>query len=169
MPQPQIMLGGVPIVLHAGAPELSEEAIGGSSVLRLSGGAGVKQQHWERMAGSVSGSGWIPPGLDGLDYSQPLELRSTQVNAIHGAGPTFTIPGTPRPDVLPWADALVGDQWVSVSCSVVDGVATVGTAASATLYRVCWMPVYSVFANKPAKTQSSGSASQGWSINWEET
>ena len=163
------MLGGVPIVLHAGAPELSEEAIGGSTVFRMSDGAGVKMQHWERMAGSISGSGWMPPGLDGLDYSQPLELRSTQVNAIHGEGPEFTLTGTPRPDMAPWADALVGDQWIPVPSTFAEGVVTVTPVSGASLYRACWMPVYSVFANKPAKSQSSGTASHGWSIPWEET
>lgn len=166
MPTTHIMLGGVPIVLHAGAPVLSEEAIGGSAVLRMSDGAGVKSQHWERMAGSITGSGWIPPGLDGLDYSQPLELRSTQVNAMHGDGPEFTLTGTPRPDVLPWADALVGDQWKRVPSSFADGVLTVTTLQGASLYRACWLPVYSVFASRPPKTQST---SHDWSISWEET
>ena len=165
MPTTHIMLGGVPIVLHAGAPELTEESIGGSTVLRMSGGEGVKLTHWERMAGSISGQGWIPPGLDGLDYSQPLELRSTQVNAIHGPGPDFTLTGTPRPDVAPWADALVGDQWVRVPSTFSEGLLTVTPRAGATLYRACWLPVYSVFATRPPKSQSSV---HGWSIAWEE-
>lgn len=165
MPTTHIMLGGVPIVLHAGAPELSEEPIGGSSVLRMSDGAGVKMQHWERMAGTISGAGWIPPGLDGLDYSKPLELRSTQVNAIHGEELQFRLTGTPRPDVAPWADALVGDQWRRVPSAFADGVLTVTPLAGATLYRACWLPVYSVFANRPPKTQSTA---HGWSIAWEE-
>lgn len=163
------MLGGVPIVLHAGAPVLSEEPIGGETSMRMSDGALVSTTHWERMSGTISGNGWMPPGLHGLDYSQPLELRSTKVHSVTGTGLTHTLRGTPRPDVAPWAQALVGDDWVNTACSVTDGVATVTAVAGDTLYRVCWMPIYSVKARRPSETQDSGTASHSWSITWEET
>ena len=35
-------------------------------------------------------------------------------------------------------------------------------------YQVWWLPVYSVFARRPPRQQSSGSAAQAWSIAWEE-
>lgn len=169
MSPPRIMLGGVPIVLHAGAPVLSEEPIGGETSMRMSDGALVSTTHWERMSGSISGNGWMPPGLHGLDYRQPLELRSTKVHSIVGAGLAHTLRGTPRPDVAPWGQALVGDDWINTPCTVLDGVATLSAVPSATLYRVCWMPVYSVKARRPSETQDSGTASHSWSITWEET
>lgn len=168
MSQPRIMLGGIAIVLHAGAPVESEEVIGGEDLLRMSDGTGVPLTYWQKMAGSISGQGWIPPGLDGLDYSQPLELRSTQVNSMQGVGLVFTLPSTPRPDVEPWAFALIGDDWKPTPCSTVDGVATVTAVAGAEAYQVWWMPVYSVKAKRPPKTQDSGSASHSWSFVWEE-
>lgn len=163
-----LMLGGIPIVLHAGAPELSEEAVGGNSLLRMSNGAAVKMTRWEKMAGTISGQGWIPPALDGLDYSAPLELRSTQVSSMQSAGLVFTLPSTPRPDQAPWAFALVGDQFVAAEVDTVAGVSTVTAVPGASLYQVWWFPVYSVFATRPPKAQSSGSASHGWSIAWQE-
>ncbi|MCQ4274506.1 hypothetical protein [Stutzerimonas degradans] len=164
-----IMLGGIPLELHSGAPVLSEEPIGGETSLRMSDGALVSMTHWERMSGSISGAGWMPPGLHGLDYSQPLELRSTKVQSIAGAGLVHTVRGTPRPDVAPWGQALVGGAWVNTACNLLDGVATLAAVAGATLYRVCWMPVYSVKARRPSETQDSGTASHSWSITWEET
>lgn len=163
------MLGGLPIVLHAGAPALSEEPIGGETSMRMSNGALVSMTHWERVSGTISGSGWMPPGLHGLDYSQPLELRSTKVQSVTGTGLTYALRGTHRPDVAPWAQALVGDLFVNTACSVTDGTATVTAVTGATLYRVCWMPVYSVKARRPSETQDSGTASHSWSITWEET
>lgn len=163
---PRIILGGVPIVLHAGAPAESIEAIGGSTVLRMSDGAAIKQQHWERLAGSISAEGWMPPGLSGLDYSGPLELRSTQVQNIVDPGLVFELTSTPRPDIAPWGQALVGDQWVPTACAYADGVATLTAVNGATLYQACWMPVLSVFASRP--TQSQGGGGHGWSISWEE-
>lgn len=165
MTHPRIMLGGVPIVLHAGAPEQSVERLGGEAVVRLSDGDAVKMAHWSKASGSISGDGWMPPGLDGLDYSQPLELRLTQPECITGTATTVPLTSTPRPDVAPWALALVGDQWQATPCTVLDGVATITAAASAELYALYWMPVYSVFASKPGKSMG---ATHGWSINWEE-
>lgn len=162
---PPIMLGGVPIVLHAGAPEQGINPIGGATVLRMSDGAGVKMQHWQKAAGTISGSGWMPPGLAGLDYSQPLELRSTKVINHVGAGPEFTLQHTPRPDTAPWAQALIGDRWVRVTSTFAAGVLTVPPVPGATLYQACYMPVFSVFADPPTETQGS---SHGWSLNWEE-
>lgn len=169
MPQPQIMLGGIPLELHSGAPVLSEEPIGGEASMRMSDGALVTMTHWERMSGSISGNGWMPPGLHGLDYSQPMELRSTKVQSIAGAELAYALRGTPRPDVTPWGQALVGGQWVNTPCAYADGVATLTAVAGATLYRVCWMPIYSVKARRPSETQDSGTASHSWSITWEET
>lgn len=163
-----LMLGGIPIVLHAGAPELSEEDAGGSTALRMSDGSIVKMTRWQKMAGSISGQGWMPPGLDGLDYSAPLELRSTQVSTMQSAGLVFNLPSTPRPDQAPWAFALVGDQFVVAAVDTVAGVSTVTAVPGASLYQVWWMPVYSVFAARPPKSQSSSTATHSWSIAWQE-
>lgn len=165
MSHPKIMLGGVPIVLHAGAPAQSIERLGGEAVVRLSDGKAVKMTHWGKASGSISGDGWMPPGLDGLDYSQPLELRLTQPDCITGTATTVTLTSTPRPDVAPWALALVGDQWQATPCSVGEGVATLTAVTGAELYALYWMPVYSVFVGKPGKSLS---ATHGWTINWEE-
>lgn len=163
-----LMVGGVPILLQAGAPELTEEVIGGDSLDRMSDGAAVKQTHWAKVAGSISAQGWIPPGLDGLDYSLPLELRSTQISTMQGASLVFELTSTPRPDLAPWAWALVGSELVPAECVTVDGVTTVTAVPGASGYQVWWMPVYSVFARKPAKSQSSSSATQSWSMPFEE-
>ncbi len=174
MALPPLMLGGVPIVLHAGAPEESIEPIGGNSLLRMSGGAAVKQQHWSRSVGSIAGAGWMPPGLTGLDYTGPLELRSTKVQNQAGAGPTFNLDGTPRPDYAPWGQALVGGEWQRVPSSYEPGegggpgVLTIPPVPGATLYMASWLPVFSVFGNKPSESQSRGNNTHNWTFNWEE-
>ncbi|WP_324730970.1 hypothetical protein [Pseudomonas paeninsulae] len=168
MSQPQLMLGGVPIVLHAGAPVLSDDPIGAEHLHRMSDGAGIKATLWERAAGSISAQGWMPPGLGALDYSQPLEFRSTQVDNMISADLVFTLPSTPRPDQAPWAFALVGDEWLPAACSTVDGEVTVTAVTGASLYQVAWMPVYSVFASRPARGYDSGAGAHSWSMAWEE-
>jgi hypothetical protein len=168
MSLPLVTLGGVPIVLDAGAPDQADTPLLGESVIRLSGGEGVKMSHWGKAAGTISGQGWMPPGLDGLDYSQPLELRLTAQESIVGDSRAFILTSTPRDDREPWAFGLVGARWVQTPCSLDGLVATADLVVGATKYMVQWMPVYNVFASKPPKTQSSGQGSFGWTITWEE-
>lgn len=169
MSLPPITLGGVPIVLHAGAPDQSDTPLLGESVVRLSGGEGVKMTHWGRAAGSITGQGWMPPGLDGLDYSQALELRLTAQECVVGAGRAYSLKSQPRPDKAPWAMALVGADWVDTPCCFADGLATAEIVLGASLYMIQWMPVYNVFVSKPQKNAgSSAGGSFGWTINWEE-
>ena len=51
MSLPLVTLGGVPIVLHAGAPDQSDTPLLGEAVVRLSGGEGVKMTHWGKAIG----------------------------------------------------------------------------------------------------------------------
>lgn len=162
----QLMLGGIAIQLQAGAIELTEQAIGGESSVRLSNGALVTMRHFEKMSGTISASGWMPPGLDGLDYSGPLELRSTKVRTQQGAGPTFNLQFTPRADKAPWAFAVLSDnRLVPVACSTVARVVTVATIPGALAYQVWAMPQYSVKCSRPTESQGT---QHGWSISWEE-
>lgn len=167
---PHLMLGGVPIVLHAGAPDLSAEGVEGASTVRMSQGALVKMTHWTGKArGSISGNGWMPPGLDGLDYSQELELRSTQPETVTTPAYSAALSSEPRPDYAPWALALLGREWVRTACSYTAGVATAAPVPGATLYAFYWLPVYQVFATKPAKGLSTSEAAHSWTLAWEQS
>lgn len=168
---PTLTLGGVPLVLHSGAPELSVESLAGTARARMSEGALVQMTHWSgKAAGTVSGQGWMPPGLDGLDYTQPLELLSTQQQSITGSALSVVLSSTPRSDCPPWALALVGEHWVDTPCVLDGDVVTAEPVAGATLYSISWFPAFTVFAAAPNKTVSSGNgaAPHGWSIAWEE-
>ena len=163
-----VTLGGVPIVLHAGAPAQSDEPLLGEALVRMSEGSLVKMHHWAKAAGSISLAGWMPPGLDGLDYSQPLVLCLTAQEAMTAAGLVFALSSTPRPDFAPWALALVDSQWLRTPCAYSAGVATVTAVVGAELYMVQWMPMYSVFVSKPRKSTDTSTGSFGSQIDWQE-
>lgn len=59
--------------------------IGGSTVHRLSNGSAVKQTVWTRRRVQLSATGWVPPALDAIDWSQPV--------AVSGQTITGTITG----------------------------------------------------------------------------
>ena len=161
-----LMLGGIAIQPHAGAPEISEYPIGGESSLRLSGGALVSMRHWEKMAGSISATGLVPPALAGLDFSQPLELRSIKAHNLQSTSTSFVLPFAPRPDKAPWAFAVMPDRrFVPVSCTVTGRSGTVTALAGAAYYQLWFMPVYTVKCSRPSESQGSV---HGWQLDWEE-
>lgn len=168
MSLPMVMLGGVPIDLHAGAPAQQYSSLGGPAIVRLSAGKGIPMTHWQKTAISVSGSGWMPPGLDGLDYTQPLELRCTKPLSVAGVQLEFLLPGTPRPDVAPWAQSLVGGIWRGSELVLDGGVARIESVPGAALYRVCWMPVFIVTVTTRRGDLDATTATHGWQIDCEE-
>lgn len=168
MPIPRVTLGGVPIVLHAGAPEQADAPVLAEAIVRMGQGGGVKLTHFKKAGGSVSGQGCMPPGLDGLDYSQPLLLRLTKQESITGPGTMFTLSSTPRADVPPWGLALVGNEWVRRPVAMDGLLATVTALPGATLYSVQWMPEYWVFVSQPPKQLSPADGMHSWSFPWEE-
>ncbi|WP_325435610.1 hypothetical protein [Pseudomonas nitroreducens] len=168
MPQLALMIGGVPIVLHAGATAEQHSSLGGPEIVRLSNGVGVPMTHWSRRAISVNASGWMPPGLAGLDYSRPLELRSTKPECIVSAGRQFLMTSAPRPDFAPWGQALVGKEWVD-SPITVDGFGVeVGVVVGATLYRIGWYPVFNVSGRRPQEEGNSSDNTHSWRFDCEE-
>ena len=162
MTRPHVTLGGLPIVLHAGAPAQAYSQETGWTDVRLSGGSLVRMAHWSKETIAVSGAGWMGLGFDALDYTQPLELRCTQPKNITGDGLTYTLNSTPRPDVQPWAHALVGSHWVKASVSMSGKTATIDAVDGASAYRVSWMPVFNVLATPPAEALDLSAASFNW-------
>lgn len=164
---PPLMLGGIPLQLHAGSVELSEQVLGGESNLRLSGGRLVTQRHWERMAGTISGAGFTPPGLDGLDFAAHHELRSTKPRAVQSSGTVFTLPADPRPDKAPWCWAYFPNgEWVATACVTAGRDVTATPVPGAVTYQVWFLPAYRVKCSRP--TEGRSGANYNWSLNWEE-
>ena len=171
MSLPRVMLGGVEIVVHAGVPEQADAPVVAETIIRMGQGGGVKLTHFRKAGGTISGQGWMPPGLDGLDYSQPLELRLTKQESITQASHVgIVLTSTPRPDVAPWALAMVGRNWVRTPVVLAGLAASVAPVPGATLYSVQWMPCYWVFAQRPTlqMNPSDPSRPHSWALPWEQ-
>lgn len=154
-------------MIESGSYDQSSTSLGGSGVVRMSLGEAVKMTHWAKASGSISSNdAWMPPGLSGLDYSEPLELRLTKPLAITGPELTVTLKGTPRPDSAPWVLALIDGEWIESPSSYADGVVSITPISGAEIYATYWLPMYTVFATEPP--ESMGSGIYGWTINWEE-
>ncbi|WP_044871976.1 hypothetical protein [Pseudomonas sp. LFM046] len=164
----EVMLGGIPIRLHSGPVVQEYSPIGGVTVARRSGGAAVKMQHWRKTAITIRGTGWMGPGFSGLDFSQPLELRCTKQQSLTATSLTGTLPGTPRPDVAPWALAYVGGDWVETPVAMAGSDFTITAVAGALQYQVCWMPKFMVFCEPPPESLDPSTNTHDWTITAEE-
>jgi len=167
-PIPPVMLGGVELRPWSGLVMQEYSPIGGTTLARRSGGAAVKMQHWRKTAITLRGSGWMGPGLAGLDFSQPLELRCTKHLSLTTTALTGTLPSAPRPDYAPWVMALVGREWERHPVAMASLAYTITPVPGATLYQICWMPVFTVFCDVPGESLDPSAASHDWSITAEE-
>ena len=60
----------------------SIEPIGGSETRRMANGAAYKMTHWGKHRISISGSGWIPAPLVGINYAAPFEIELAKPEAF---------------------------------------------------------------------------------------
>ncbi len=165
-----IIIGGLRIGLDAAYGLTQDyETISGSSVLRMLDGTGIKQTHWQKLRTRISGRGRYPPGLDGLDYSVPMQIACAAPRAITSASNVITIPSTRRTDWTPAGYAIVRGRVVRVSVSVAGNTATVALTAGADAYQVIYWPILTVLASPPQITFDARSPDQSiWAIEAEE-
>tara|TARA_R100000049_G_C1957382_1_gene117423 strand:- start:16937 stop:17437 length:501 start_codon:yes stop_codon:yes gene_type:complete len=158
-----LKLGGVPIMPLSGWPSVSYETDGGTSQVRMSDGALVEMTHWEKMRITITGSGLMGPGLDGVDFRSDLDLWSTKALRLNTEGLEVMLTTDPRPDVPAWCDALFPDGTHQRTPVVVVGrSATITPVAGAALYSLGWLPRFTVRCRRP--TESSEAGSNDWQL-----
>lgn len=165
-------IGGVVVPVSA-ALGLQQQisVIGGASVLRMMNGAGLKQTHWQRLAVSLSGSGWAPLGLQSLDYSAPLTLKCGLPRVVRSQSLSIALPVGRRSDAgyEPFARAHLADgREVATTVSITTHTATVTAVAGAISYAVWYWPQLTVIASPPEETFDQASGDCSWSISAEE-
>ncbi|WP_148211451.1 hypothetical protein [Thioalkalivibrio sulfidiphilus] len=144
--------------------------IGGSTVQRLSDGAGHKQSRWRRTATVLTCEGWIPPGLGSLDYAGALEMRCVSPRAIAGPGTSFTLPAARRSDsgYEPFGFARLGDEWLPTAVMMTGDQANLDPVTGADSYRVLWYPQLMVLTDGPEEDTDGGAATYRWRLAAEE-
>ncbi len=149
------------------------EPLGGDAIFRTASGLGIKQSTWRKTRVVTSGRGWVPDGLDSLDFNQSLVLRCIAPRAHHLPSGLLesVLPMQPRRDSghRPW-----GVAWLSPGVSVPVAVTTLGRSVSvqpvagAIRYSVHYLPELLVWGTRPQQSGDLGSASYRWSLVCEE-
>ncbi|GGC87462.1 hypothetical protein [Halopseudomonas salina] len=158
-----LMLGGVRIAHQSGWPNVTYEPEGGTSSVRLSEGKLVEMSHWEKMRISISGSGLMGAGLEGVDFRSDLDLWSIKAMRLNTASLTATLTTEVRPDAPVWCDALLEDGREQRTPVTMDGrVATITPVADAVQYSIGWLPRFTVRCRRP--TESSETRTNDWQL-----
>lgn len=165
------VLGGIEVELHARLRwQQTYAPIGGSVVQRLSDGTGHKQTRWRRTRTVITCEGWIPPGLESLDYSGPLEMRCVSPRAMAGTGTSFTLPAARRSDsgYEPFGFARVGEAWIPTGVTLTGDQADLDPVTGADSYRVLWYPQLLVLTDGPEEDADGSTATYSWRLAAEE-
>lgn len=167
-----LKFNGVPVGFSTmGAPRQSYEDIGGFSVLRMTDGAGVVQQHWRKLQTVVTGEGWVPPGLAMIDWTAPVTLDCVAWRSAHDTGRVIALPTARRADVAPVGFAIDA-RGLAVPTAVegtVGDVVTLAEVAGAIAYQVQYLPRLVCIAPEGVKEQTDAAGCVfAWSVTLQE-
>lgn len=114
--------------------------------------------------------GWVPAGLDALDWSQTHVLGCVAPRSIQAAGRVITLPAARRTDAAPYGFAVDAVGLLRpVAVTVVGNVATLGADAGAVSYQVLYYPLLTVRAPQGPRVQyDAAGAAASWEIVFEE-
>ena len=172
-------LGGVVVPIES-ALDFSQtyEPLGGVARLRMMSGALVQQVGWRKLRTTLSGAGWWPSGLEGLDYDSALTLLCAAPRAILSASNVIALPAARRTDagfapighaVVPGASVGVsGGDLVPTAVSIADNLATLTPVTGAIGYQITYWPQITVFVTSRATQADLPGAAHRWSLTAEE-
>lgn len=170
MSLPSLKIGGVEIALQTFPVTQTYRPLEGSTVHRMLDGSALKQQHWRKLATSISGDGWAPAALAGVDWSAAVEILCVQPRAIHSATVNATLPAARRSDLTTnvYCRAVVAGELVETPVSVLVNAATADAVAGATSYQFYYYPKLSCYSSGPTESLDLGGAAYAWSLEAEE-
>lgn len=164
-------LGGVRVPILA-CLEFSQtyEPIGGSVIHRMQSGKAVKQTHYTKWRTTLSGQGWIPVGLNALDYRLAQCLKCAAPQSVFSTYPCLTLPTARRQDepFVPKGFAMVGQELMEVAMEMQADIATLSAIPDARGYCVHYYPEWQVFAEMTQMQANLHNAEFSWSITAEQ-
>jgi len=165
-------LGGVPIPILARLPSRQTFDSMTTETIHLMGDGSSEKQVLSGSIGklrtTIGGDGPIPPGLDGLDYTGPLLLKSAASRDITSTLNVIDIPSARRSDAgyVPWGRAFVNDQPISTPVAMDVDEATLTPVTGASAYQVLWYPQFNVLVEGGIrKTEDLTGATVRWTLN----
>lgn len=138
-------------------------------ILRTKNGTGIMASRWEKLGVSISGSGWLPDGLDSMDEDALVDIHSTAWLSTADASNIITIPRAFRTDSFtPKGQALVNGEMVETAVSLLGQVATLTVIPGADQYHVLYCPIITGYIRSINRDFDEQANEWNWSIEAEE-
>lgn len=152
--------------------EQSYEILGGETILRTIDGTGIKQSTWSKLRTTISGGGWLPPGLATLDVTTQQTVACFVPRAIPcDVNRQATLPTARRSDsgYTPWALAFLADGSAQETpVSIQGNVGTATDVQGAIGYQINFLPAFTAWVSRPTESGNRGDASYRWEVVAEE-
>jgi len=138
--------------------------------LRMANGAAHIQSRWQKLTTGISGNGWMPPPLLGLDTTAPLLIKCVAALAVPGTSNVITLPTSYRTGALyaPRGYAIVDGLSVDTPANMAGNVATLAAVSGAQSYGVSYWPQFTGHVDPPEAQVDAYGAAWGWTMNIEE-
>lgn len=168
-PAKTFILGGLslPFESHLDLNQDFEEEQS-SRITRHADGSARKQTAWRgKLRTTITGQGWIPPGLDMLDYESSMEMSCIALRAVTSLDRVITIPAARRVDrgFEPFAAAtLDGGKVDATITGIVGNVVTIAAVPNAQFYTVFYYPKIQVFASLPTQRHDAINDKYSWDM-----
>lgn len=149
------------------------EVLAASASDRMGDGSLDTATYWSgKLRTVISGDGWTPPVLLGLNFDSNLTLKCGAPIAVQDATTSVTLPAARRTDAghTPVGFAIVGGELVATTISsIVSNVATLASVSGASAYVVWYWPELTVqVTERPRQDTATGAAVHRWSLTAEE-
>lgn len=133
------------------------EPLGGEGILRSVSGRGILQRTWQKTRVVTSGGGWVPSGLQSLDFDASHAVACIVPETIPADPATrqATLPTTRRADAghVPYGLAqLANGHTLEAAVTLVGNVATVAAVAGAVAYQVGYYPLLNCWLRRPQRS-----------------
>lgn len=142
-----------------------------ASVLRFMSGTAFKQSRWQKISTQIASRGNVPPGLDALDYTQPMTLKCIAEKSIVSPSNVIVLPAARRSDAghVPhgFAENAAG-QLIRTPLALAADTATLTVVSGAVRYVAMYFPQITVYAAPPQLDIDEAAASFGWSLDAQE-
>lgn len=150
-------VGGIELTVLASL-DISQryEPIGGETILRATNGRGILQRTWRKTRIVTSGAGWMPSGLQALDFDAQHVVSCVAPEIVScDAGGSADLPAGRRSDAghSPYAMALLSGgrmQRATVSMSGHSGF--VDPVAGAIGYQIAYYPEFTCWILRPSRS-----------------
>jgi hypothetical protein len=142
----------------------------GKRMLDTADSVAIKQTHFNKLRTVLSGQGWVPAGLDGLDYSIPLLLKCAAPRSVSSTNTQFTIPANRRNDsgFEPKSFAVVSGNLTETEITLNADIVNLDTVTGALTYQIYYYPEILVFAESPQVQGNMTGAEFSWTLTCEE-